>query len=99
MNKYVDMLNFGVNMGIQELLVYAFVVYGIVLLLTQSHAFEPWRALIYQIRKWFTAYVVEECRMCQGVWVVLVLAVICGWGIIDAGAVYGISYFLATQER
>jgi hypothetical protein len=40
-----------------------------------------------------------ECRMCVGFWICLLLLSIFGWSFTYAMAVYGGSYFLATQER
>lgn len=87
------------------LICWTFLVYGVTLLLTQGHIFGWWRTLVrkvwLQMRQTFMLadYPVDECRMCQGVWVVLV---ICLTGQLDwftGLAVYGASYFLATQER
>ena len=89
----------GDPMGWDMLGRWSVVVYALVLLMTGGEIFGFWRVMIYHVRKWFTAYEVETCRMCQGVWVVVFLAVYNGWSIIDAGVVYGVSYFLATQER
>lgn len=84
---------------------HALTAYAITLLLTQGEVFRWWRWLVRNtIGRLTPDYPVETCRMCQGVWVVAAL-----WfsqlnsatpmGPFDVAAIYGFSYFLATQER
>lgn len=79
---------------------WAFYVYGATLLLTNAHIFGFWRSLLRTIRRLFGGdYEVERCRMCQGMWVCLLLLCLGALDPIETGVVYGMSYFLATQER
>lgn len=45
------------------------------------------------------AHPFERCRMCVGFWVSCIVALCAGCSFLEMLAVYGGSYFLATQER
>jgi hypothetical protein len=87
-------------MNMTNILILSLSVYGVTLLLTQGHAFGWWRAIVRRtVGRLAPDYPVDTCRMCQGVWVTIAAAFLLGIGPLDAMAVYGLSYFLATQER
>jgi hypothetical protein len=83
-----------------ELIKPALCIYAVTFLLTDGHVFGWWRRLLVAtIGRFARGYPVETCRMCQGVWVTVALAAATGMTPLDALAAYGLSYFLATQER
>ena len=83
----------------KELILYSLSVYAITFVVTSSSLFEP-------VRNWImrktprlrigTAKHPIECRMCFGFWIA---AVVCSLDYSMILPVYGLSYFLATQER
>jgi len=87
----------------------ALIIYAITFLLAQSHIFKsPREAFGRLLDRLFgeSRYEFEECRMCVGFWVSLLLWLafyIAGWAgdydLLAFLAAYGLSYFLATQER
>ncbi len=92
-----------------DLLIYSLIVYGITLLLTTSKAGEqlyrnPVKSYLSKTKFFEKESRIENldyflhCRMCTGVYVSLVVCLLHGsLGMILP--VYGLSYFLATQER
>lgn len=86
----------------------ALVIYALTFLFTQSHIFSWVRT---PLARWLDKvwgperYKFEECRMCVGFWVTLFLGLL-AWAVgpnppsaLLLMAAYGLSYFLATQER
>lgn len=81
----------------------ALVVYAVTFIITMSHIMDLPRVLFrLLVEKWWgkVDYDFISCRMCVGFWVTLAM-----WPFMwntnwyDLIAVYGLSYFLATQER
>jgi hypothetical protein len=80
--------------------------YSVVLLLTGAGILEQARAYVESLTPWL-AYYTEmgekthfvRCRMCVGFWTSLGIVYVVGGTTIDFGWIYGLSYFLATQER
>lgn len=73
--------------------------YAITFVLTSSSILQPLRAMVMKHTPWFQIGMNRhfvECRMCVGFWI---SAVVCfpDWHMFLP--VYGLSYFLATQER
>jgi len=89
------------------ILTIGFCVYALTFLFTSSHALKGPRELLGELLDEYwpeREYKMEECRMCIGVWVTLVLWIVSlPWtSFHDLPAFiagYGLSYFLATQER
>lgn len=86
-------------MRLVDLLPHVFAAYSITLLLTNGEVFWWWRLFVRRVFRWFTDYPVEACRMCQGVWVSLAILLVFDLRAMDFWVIYGLSYFLATQER
>lgn len=86
-----------------------FVVYALTFLFASSKAGSILRDPLGELLdEWFSKdrYVFEECRMCVGVWITMGLFLSLlptqGVSLLDFPewvAAYGLSYFLATQER
>ena len=81
------------------LLLYAFSSYCITFIIASSSLFEPFR--FWFIRKLPKLKIGShkhfiECRMCTGFWVAML---VCNVDYTMILPVYGLSYFLATQER
>ena len=82
-----------------ELVDHALAAYAITFVVASSSLFEPFRAWFIEVtprlRIGNNKHMIE-CRMCTGFWAALL---VCNtdWKIILP--VYGLSYFLATQER
>lgn len=96
-------------MNLELIAALGLVIYALTFLLASSKAFEGWREWLGE---WLDAfwpereYKMEECRMCMGVWITLVfflVAVATPFIAFRDGlqffAAYGLSYFMATQER
>lgn len=82
-----------------ELFIYSFTAYAITFVITSSSLFEPFRFWFIKktpkLRIGNNKHLIE-CRMCFGFWA-SVLVCNTDWKMILP--VYGLSYFLATQER
>lgn len=82
-----------------NLLVCAIVSYIITIGIVSSPHLEGIRALIRSITPWLgTKPYFIDCRLCMGFWVSLAVCLV--YGSYDLTLpVYGLSYFMATQER
>lgn len=98
-------LNNGPSFAPGWLLTLSAAAYAATFLLASSVALSgPRRAFGWLLDKLFgpDRFRMEECRMCVGFWVVLAMWLLLSRSvgdIIPFLAVYGLSYFLATQER
>lgn len=85
--------------------------YAVSFVLADSHLLLPLRTSLIKVFQW-NRHLVEltpetgngrwtffECRMCIGFWVSLAITLLFGGGVLELLAIYGGSYFLATQER
>lgn len=85
-----------------DLLVYSLVVYTLTFIVVSS-------TILHFIRVWIikhTMFLVIakthplSCRMCAGWWITIIFCLFIGeYSIIKMLAIYGTSYFIATQER
>lgn len=93
----------GEGMSVEEMIKFALAHYIGVAMFCSGWIFEPLRNGYRKIREVFTLYEVEECRMCMGGQLTLVLIIAYHMmgepRDLELIASYGISYFLATQER
>lgn len=84
-----------------ELSMLVLTVYAVTFVLVSSSLFAPIRGYLTVKMPWLriNGYThMFECRMCTGFWVaVIVCAIAKEWHM--TLAVYGASYFMATQER
>lgn len=85
-----------------DIIVNALATYAVTFVLVSSSLFEP-------LRDWVAAHTPGlkvtthphpvNCRMCAGFWVSLFIVAYTGFDVVKVLAVYGLSYFMATQER
>lgn len=97
------------NSSLEFVAVLSCVIYALTFLFTSSKAFEGVRQRVSEILDSVFPdrdYRMEECRMCMGFWLTLFLFLAClPLDAIEASqgglffAAYGLSYFMATQER
>lgn len=83
----------------KKLIVYALQAYAITFVVASSSLFEPIRAKIKTLAPWLQIGAGRhpiECRMCFGFWAAVV---VCNVDYMLILPVYGLAYFLATQER
>ncbi len=81
-----------------DLILLSLSAYALTFIIASSAILEPFRRWLIPRSPWLQATGQRhfiECRMCVGFWVTL--AVCTDWSMILP--VYGLSYFLATQER
>lgn len=84
---------------ITKLILYALESYAITFVVTASSLFEPLREQVKARYPWLQIRSGKhpvECRMCSGFWVA---AAVCVMDYKLILPVYGLAYFLATQER
>lgn len=81
------------------LILYSLSVYAITFVVTASSLFEPFRTWVmfktHRLKIGSAKHPIE-CRMCFGFWVAVA---VCNLDYALILPVYGLSYFLATQER
>lgn len=85
-----------------DLIVISLVVYTLTFLAVSSNILHPIRLWIVK----HTPFLIVNrthplsCRMCAGWWLTIVVCVLMGeYSIVNMLCVYGLSYFIATQER
>lgn len=82
-----------------EFLLKAFSAYAITFVIASSSIMEPARTTVQRKTAWLKIGSHKhfiECRMCVGFWVSLA---VCNTDLKMILPVYGLAYFLATQER
>ena len=88
--------------SVSRLFYLSIVSYTLTFLIASSSLLEPLRALIKKKLPWLqignNKHAIE-CRMCVGGWISLIAVLFLGNYILDWFVVWGISYFMATQER
>jgi len=84
---------------VMQLIVMALTVYALTFVLASSSLFEPFRNKVMvrfpRLRIGNNKHPIE-CRMCAGFWISVI---VCNVDYKMILPVYGLSYFLATQER
>lgn len=91
-----------------------FIVYSVTLILTSSAILDPIRQWFILKTPWLYSPLAKlnkeyiypagtkhfcECRMCMGTWITILISYLYSLNVLEYFIVFGVSYFLATQER